>query len=113
MLPLLPQRLAKVLEITLRYHRLILPTKDPDLKVFDIGLALSRLHTRGLQVLEVLIDNFVGVNVPGDFIARLFIRNEFFDIRSQYISSKAYIGSFLRRYSYQQGRRGLCRTLKY
>jgi len=110
MLPLLPQRLAKVLKITLRHYRLILPTKDPDLKVFDIGLALSRLHTRGLQVLKVLIDNFVGVNVLGDFTARLFIRNEFFDIRSQ---SKAYIGWFLRRYSYQQGWRGLCRTLKY
>ena len=75
-LPLLPLQLAEVLEVTLRHLRLILSAKDSDLKSFDIALALSRLHTRGFEVLKVLIDNFIGINVTGNFVPRLLIRNE-------------------------------------
>lgn len=56
-----------MLEVFIGHVRLILSAKYSDLKARYISLDLTRLHARNLEVLDILIDYFVGINVLSDF----------------------------------------------
>lgn len=57
----------------------VFAAEDAHLKVFDLTCSFRSLSTGILQILKTLEDDFVGVDILGNFLRCLAMRNEIFD----------------------------------
>lgn len=68
-LALLAAHLVEQLKVPLGYGGLVFATEDADLEVRDLGIRGSRFEAGCLEVVQVLVDDVVGVDVPRNVLA--------------------------------------------
>lgn len=74
-LPALAAASVQMLKVALRNGRAVLPAEDANLEICNLG-ARRRLGACRLQRIEVLVDDVVGVDMPGNIFPRLLVCNE-------------------------------------